>query len=596
MSGSKRTEDLQSVKTRALIMQNSDGSFPPVNSVLAFEDSQGHVAPTQNLKVSTLEVSTLDVSELQISKVTASSITAGVGILNKAAITANGDIIANSANMYVTGDQNLTGSIQAEYLTLRDPANANALTYQWVNDNDLLWEDGVSNVMNISQAVKNQYPGPNITTATDLPTCISAVNSLLTLFNNRGIFITTTPPTPPTITFNSPCSIRFNIFSLTDPTVQATSLPIYTAPPSIRLDTLCSQLTVLLYPYAAFTYDSNFRQATLRTADGYSMSISDVGFLGEASRFAAHLNMNIDADVIFTLPVQGDSFVTNPPNNDAPLSAPNVTVGVPDTGSVVLSIVAPPPGPLTPPNALKYYGIYMDGAPVNIISATETSYTLTYTPSETPVQKSVQVYSIDIFNQSTPVSADFTPVPVFIWPPTGFINGYTVNGIATRSTTDFLAFLVPFNKYGPTIANTYNFTIIPQLTLNDICIRINVDDGGTITFPGLQPESSYPGAPPLPTPLVNIPGPQPSAGNGGIYQYSQPITLIKGKHYPVTVTYYNTKNTACVLSISYVLPSVPSGPNPWKPADPGQNFYACPTLDSLSRLNLSQYCFISSTA
>ena len=192
---------------------------------------------------------------------------------------------------------------------------------------------------------------------------------------------------------------------------------------------------------------------------------------------------------------------------------------------------------------------------------------------------------------------------MFIWPPPGFVNGYTVNEVAKPSTEDFLAFLVPFSNSGPKIANTYNFTIIPQVTLTNICIRINIDDGGVIEFTGLQPGTSYTGAPTPPTPLVNIPGPQPGAGNGGCYQYSQPITLIKGEHYPVSVTYYNTQNTACVLSLSYVIPSpasvvptVQNDENIWKPAGPGAIPYSCPTLDPLARLNLSQYCFISSTA
>lgn len=46
MSGNKKTEDLHSLKTRQFIMQNPDGSYPPMNYVLAFADNRGNVVPT----------------------------------------------------------------------------------------------------------------------------------------------------------------------------------------------------------------------------------------------------------------------------------------------------------------------------------------------------------------------------------------------------------------------------------------------------------------------------------------------------------------------------------------------------------------------
>jgi hypothetical protein len=57
MSGVRRTEDLNSLKTRGLTIQGFDNTFAPVGAVVAAYDGVGHYAPTVDLSLNTVDVS-----------------------------------------------------------------------------------------------------------------------------------------------------------------------------------------------------------------------------------------------------------------------------------------------------------------------------------------------------------------------------------------------------------------------------------------------------------------------------------------------------------------------------------------------------------
>jgi hypothetical protein len=52
-------EELYSLKTRQLILQNLDGTFPPIQSVLGVSDTRGRIAPTSDLNLSSVRTDTL---------------------------------------------------------------------------------------------------------------------------------------------------------------------------------------------------------------------------------------------------------------------------------------------------------------------------------------------------------------------------------------------------------------------------------------------------------------------------------------------------------------------------------------------------------
>jgi hypothetical protein len=59
MSGTRRTEDFNTVKTRQLIMQNPDNTFPPAGQVMTVLDNRGTIGPSDELSVSTITTDTL---------------------------------------------------------------------------------------------------------------------------------------------------------------------------------------------------------------------------------------------------------------------------------------------------------------------------------------------------------------------------------------------------------------------------------------------------------------------------------------------------------------------------------------------------------
>ena len=61
MSGIRRTEDLHTLKTRNLIMQDNNGYFPVSGAVLAAANDKGTIVPTRDLDVNSVSLDTLRV-------------------------------------------------------------------------------------------------------------------------------------------------------------------------------------------------------------------------------------------------------------------------------------------------------------------------------------------------------------------------------------------------------------------------------------------------------------------------------------------------------------------------------------------------------
>ena len=57
MSRVQRTQDLQALKTRSLVIQNPDNSLPPIKSILTAIDAYGHFAPSLDVSINSINVS-----------------------------------------------------------------------------------------------------------------------------------------------------------------------------------------------------------------------------------------------------------------------------------------------------------------------------------------------------------------------------------------------------------------------------------------------------------------------------------------------------------------------------------------------------------
>jgi hypothetical protein len=497
------------------------------------------------------------------------------------------------ANFQVTGDGNLTGSAQAEYITLPDLNILNRHeTYLWAQGDDILWQNGGAQP-NISLTAWMGLLAPNPvsvvrpTGPADTLNMQNATYALITTLLDRGILLKEAA-TPPTLRFNSSTNIRFTTFLTADPTDAAerkTTLFPITSPYNPAMNTLCSDVTTALSGtgvQTALVYDISQQLVRILINPGYSLTINDVGAYGESTRFMNHLGIgesqilpSYETDVPnYSFTITGPSFLALTPNNDSPLASPVLGAGAVTTYTYTFTITPPSLAGLTGDNLLQYYGIFLNGTKYDIIDATNTSWTITgLTPS---TSYTVAVSAIDKYNESPQASLAFTTSAIVIpWPPAGYTLGIRRNGIVIPSPVNDV--LVTPVRTSPALNNTYSFSIIPKSTLTGICLRISVDDGCVIRFTGTQPG----GAPP--NPFVNIPGPQPGATFGGIYQFSQPINMIANTIYDVSITYYNNRSTSAEFYLAYVQPTVEI---PWS-SNPN---YACPQLNVLLGQNLFAIC------
>ena len=326
MSGVKRTEDLHSIKTRSLILQNSDNTFPVLDSVLAMVDSRGHIEPTRDINVNSVAINNDRAIIDGSGNIIAHSITLDS---SGTAIQTIGDIFVENGNIYNTGNQSTTGFVQTTAVTLLDSQANNPNTQLYANSGNLFWKnDNLGDNLNISQGIGSLVVDQNYTNLTlvdgiaDLETLVFNVNALLTIFSNRQVFLdlsgNSNIPIPPTdntlsaynVIFNSPCGmiIRF-IDASGQPVPDIGDFVFYgnansSGATQYTITNLCNILTnvtniqgSILSDYIQFQYSKDFTptyqyRVNLNfslTADTYYVVFLDINRVGEAARLMNHL-------------------------------------------------------------------------------------------------------------------------------------------------------------------------------------------------------------------------------------------------------------------------------------------------------------------
>jgi hypothetical protein len=199
MSGVKRTTEFNTIKTRDLVIQNSNNTFPPAGGLLVAADARGRMTVTNTISVNDLQLNDQPFADAS------GSIAASTLTLQSSgdAIQSAGDIYVNNANIYALGDQYDTGYVQTSELILLD-LSANIQSTRLyaeskpdVESSQLIWEnDATRSVVNITQcmdnlAVSSDPAYNNLTQLYDNtdPNLPRYVNLLLTLFNQRKIFL-----------------------------------------------------------------------------------------------------------------------------------------------------------------------------------------------------------------------------------------------------------------------------------------------------------------------------------------------------------------------------------------------------------------------
>jgi hypothetical protein len=405
-SGVRRTEDLQSIKTRAIVLQNADNTFPAVGSVLAVSDARGHVIPTQNLNVNSVAINN-DRAIIDASgDIVANSITLDS---SGTAIDTGGDVYVNDANIYVSGNQNTTGAVQTTYVTLLDLSANDPDTYLYANAGSLFWQDdALAQNFNISQGIQSLSVDPNyrdfvlVQSNTD-PNLYLQVNRILDLFTAKQVFLNLagTGPTPPppvvnplsayNVIFNSRCGVIIRVIdSLGAPVPGIGDFRFYGnanyGSAQYTIQNLCNNLTRTtnttgsnLSDYLTFEYSSagaNPYSVTMTAlSPSYFVIFLDIEQVGEAKRFMNHLLITNQTGAASNYPY-GPPFSTQLvipptytfnvgqyiayavdgitvgrpmtnllkyPNDDAPLTSPTFTIVTDVCGGVITVNVSAPP-------------------------------------------------------------------------------------------------------------------------------------------------------------------------------------------------------------------------------------------------------------
>ena len=489
MSGVKRTEDLHSLKTRSVVIQNADNTFPAAGSVLAAEDSRGHMVPTRALNLDSLIIRNNDLSIDASGNIKAHTITLDS---TNFSVNAVADITVTDANITVSGDQNITGFVTAPVLGLLDPSANDPNTYLFANGGSLLWQnDNLSTNINISQAAINQFVDVSASalvkplSSTDFTAMYNCLTALLTIFNDRQIFIGISGEQPSgggggyisnlppySAIFNSNCGMimRF-IDSDGNPFPGIGDFTFYANPNNgstqFLVANLCSNITNMTNVGGSVLKDHlRFDFNTPQNPNAVTLSVLEVGMyvifldlnrVGAAARLLNHLGFSgitttvpagfgppPDQPLIIPTPspsgasqyidnaitgsVTGYAFVNilKYPNNDPPLLSPTFTISYAASIRILTVNVTANPNltQLTPANALqagtgnalKYYGVYLNGTPIYLhdISGAVPPITFTIFLDPTyytllPGTNEVAVSCIDLYNETvTPTVQDFS--------------------------------------------------------------------------------------------------------------------------------------------------------------------------------------------
>lgn len=382
----RRTDDLYLLKTRNIIYENVDGSFPTPGAIGYITNTVGAVGwsgittdTSGNLTVP--GTATLGKNgAVEVSGITGT-------LLAKNDVVINGTLVANN-------------TVQTYTLILENLTETNVES-QLYDDNDvngketLFWKNDDSEIEPISGWTAKIEPSQLIFRTVDTTDLSGAtlvlaqqMNALLTLFLNRGVFVNTiTPNTTLAAVFNTDVSILFSIYGPTGNFVSSAPFSI-TGDKNVAVpyNQIAASLKTTYMDVSYNPVDSTYGTMSFILDASYTMIYTDLSTNGTAQLFMNHIGFGIlqtgvaYPNLINTSMVGSveDLFPLMPPT---PTAAPTVAVGYPHRLSCRINI---PPKPTTPVIAIQKVCIYwcVSGSsfqqyPNAIIPTTQTTYDIT---------------------------------------------------------------------------------------------------------------------------------------------------------------------------------------------------------------------------
>ncbi len=421
----RRTDDLQRLKTRKLVLQNTDGTYPSLNGIPYITTTTGDVGVTDN--------ATIDPNGYII----APSITVGTatvlgnGVIRKLEVgfeffneTVDNALQVNG-NASVLGLGDARGITTTDYVDLISHDAPNLSTALFVQNQSLYWRDTAGVAQDVFGAAKQLAPVAAFTeleSTADYSTVISEFNRLLQVLSNQHAFITYTPLTPIVVPMQTAQAVTFVVYPNGQPSLANSVTVAYPVNTGQTLEdtvlTLDKAFTATGIPIDATLSGG---QVTITPLSGYSFLWKDGGTIDSGYRFSSHIGFDgFAANTAYSVPKIG-AVITSP------LSEPSIpgTPAVPIAGTVTANTIQVN---VTPGGAGESAILYLNGQSIVSIDGTDGwSYTFTnLTPSTatTTTTYTIQYSYANQFDEGplsgilTVDTASLSPIEIDLFDPT----------------------------------------------------------------------------------------------------------------------------------------------------------------------------------
>ncbi len=663
-----RRGDFQGIKTKEFVLQDPSGSFPPINSILVVGDEKGGITTTQNLTIpeasielqelttkadSTGRYITLRNGGLEFLNKSGNITNPGEFSINKDSVNGNFNIVTKTTgktnisidasgsmvmagfstkfnsseptasditingNIYVGGsDSQTTGTVNARTLVLNDRV-VTGESRLWSSNNDLYWQspNGIGTML--TQWVSLLEPSPEslapLASSASTSEIITALNTIINLFNTRNIFFTTPYILRPVI-FNTYAAISIGIFPIIEYFTPFISPQYYT-----DISGLTNELAGKGFPVS---FDTKLNKVFIDVRSS-PVTISDYTDInnrkyGSAQRLLNHLGFsNLDGTRILTVPPSGtltiqqsiygrviDGSGTSDPGLGYRLVLPNPTVITQsEVGSRNATITWTN---LIPTDSsydkLQFFGIYLNSQSHDITNSKNyndilsyTYYGLTRNTTYTYSVTSIGTYDEsgqDIVFSFTTNSDAAVPISTGILltqysPNTTITNvipfDTTTYGTSTGFIVDSSGIADPLSTvlpYDSMVTQTYlyasSFTITFPDNYKNVYIGFYSPDGGTVdayrlTISGIT---------------IGIWEQQPVFGTG-VAQYFKVPDFIAGVQYQASIVAMNSYTSSYPYSVGIFIVQVQTD---FDPTLVDIYRYFSPTLDQYPRTPLMAFC------
>jgi len=390
----RRTDDLYLLKTRNLVFENVDGTFP-VKGALSY--------------------TTNSVGVLGFSSVTADT---------SGNLTIPGTTTMGANNGYVIVDGG-TGTLTAKQdvdifgkLTVYNVAQVNALDLLNTTDgttSSQLYDtttDGVETLewLNAAQ-VKEPISGWNAkltpstgifrtvdTTGLSGATLIMAQNqnALLTLFQQRGVFLTTLTNDPNlAAVFNTSLSITFIISGSQRYTYSIEGNPAKAVSYTDLANSINDAIPIL--SFASYSEIDGIGTFTFTVGSGYTLEFVDTTENGTAQLFLNHLNTSLFIDTPYSNTAVSTVLDFTEVMPATPTAAPTDISGSIDVSNCTITIPVFPATPIAIENVCVYWcisGSSFSSSPNAIIPASQQTYRITGLTARTTYKVAISYRSL----------------------------------------------------------------------------------------------------------------------------------------------------------------------------------------------------------